>query len=151
MATETENKSAASVLAEPPNADVVLSVNVFRPLPLLTDHSMHLVGGGPGHVTQPAGNKLKVKRDKAKLTFKVVAGDGGQYVPIDIAFREDADGPPVGYDSDDSPFEKVKVNGQKLEVTDSIQEMKTYKFSILVKRTSDNAIGMIDPFIENDN
>lgn len=112
----------------------------------------------------------------AILRFEITGelGQTNAYRPVGIAFRRADDTPPaaVAWSTGEHPlplrpFSAFELNGHYVQITDIPQRRVmsldpeyskkpwprwiTYKFSIFIQRDSDGAIGIIDPYIENEN
>jgi hypothetical protein len=139
-------------------ASVTLRVTEFQPLPAPTGYALTL-GAAPSHVTQTThdqpNDQLHVKHGAVKLRFEITSGDSETYFPAGITFQHERTQAAAGCGASDSPFSAMKVDGTLLEVTDTVinapATRDTYKFSVLIQRARDGALGIIDPFIENEN
>jgi hypothetical protein len=118
---------------------------------------------------------IRVDLPGAVLRFTVAKNmqDKEDYRPIGITFaRADKTQPSAVYciagtqTAPNSPFRLTGVNRSWLEVEDTIVPGQqgldnkgetvtpthiTYKFSVIIQRHSDGAIGIIDPYVENEN
>ena len=121
----------------------------------------------------PAGARytLRVQRPGVVLRFTIAArADGERYLPVGIAFeRGDGTAPtavPVvtgNHGKTDTPFSDLEIKGATIQVLDrplggvpakgetTPPRRVTYKFSVFIQRQSDGALGLIDPWIENEN
>jgi hypothetical protein len=110
------------------------------------------------------GPVIHVGYPGAILRFQV-AGDGGPYWPVGLAFvRVNVPSPTavlwgIGpWTIPGSPFTAVRFENGVLDVSDVIASPPTdpaspklFKFSLFIQRLSDGAIGIIDPYLENEN
>jgi hypothetical protein len=109
---------------------------------------------------------IRVRRPGTALCFKVFDTYGTAYLAVGVTFTSLADrsspfavacetgpGRPVG-----TPFGGLKLDDGELQFVDYLpgiaaepQAFTPYKFSILIQRVSDGALGLIDPEVENEN
>jgi hypothetical protein len=150
-----------------PVARVTLTVTKFEdvertPAPNRgTGHRMKLEMQNHPRVKQDAEDKpLRVKGGDARLRFTIVSADpdsppGTIFYPVGIAFRQHgaAGGPldPVGRGT----FwgRRPAFDGRSLTVHDDFREVgdqRRFKFSLVIQRSTDGAIGIIDPGIEHE-
>lgn len=120
----------------------------------------------PGGVTDPY-DWIHVMNEGAVLRFSIKPDSSGEvYLPVGIAFSrhdlrmEDADFATEWKETNLGggrfPFRDMKINGNQLEITDrlprpGVRDSKIYKFSIAIKRQSDGAIAILDPYVHNEN
>jgi hypothetical protein len=145
-------------------AEVVITVTEFRPVlsPELdgvrdTDYTMRLKR--PHRRVSLKDDTILVKSPGAviRLTITSPAKDKTKYYPAGITFvREDSDGLSEAerLGRPDLLQRRIVIDGQTLTFTDRFKKGKEnirYKFSVILQRGSDGAIGIIDPGIENDN
>lgn len=144
-------------------AEVVLTVTEFRPvltpevrgLPS-TDYKMCLKR--PHRRVSLKDDTLVVKYPGAtlRLTIASTANDKTTYFPAGVTFvREDSKNLSVAerLGQKDILQRRIMIDGQTLTFTDRFKKGKDnvlYKFSVIIQRGSDGAIGIIDPSIEND-
>jgi len=144
-------------------AEVVLTVIAFRPvlspevrgLPT-TDYKMCLKR--PHRRVSLKDDTLVVKYPGAtlRLTIASTADDKTIYFPAGVTFvREDSKDLTVAerLGQKDILQRRIMIDGQTLTFTDRFKRGKEsvrYKFSVIIQRGSDGAIGIIDPGIEND-
>lgn len=144
-------------------AEVVLTVTKFRPvlspevrgLPS-TDYTIRLKR--PHRRVSLKDDTLVVKYPGAtlRLTIDSSADDKTTYYPAGVTFvREDSkcltEAERLG--QKDILQRRIMIDGQTLTFTDRFKKGKEnvlYKFSVIIQRGSDGAIGIIDPGIEND-
>lgn len=97
---------------------------------------------------------IYIKRPGAPLRFSVTSADVSKerYFPVGIAFVRD--GACSGGDEQRLGLlnfleKNTRTEGRKLLITDSYNEQVKcrYKFSVVIQRGSDGAIGIIDPGI----
>jgi hypothetical protein len=115
----------------------------------------------------PSGSNVRTDASVV-LQFKIDANDGESYMPIGIAFRRADKSSPAAVEcttdralATDTPFSGLNIAGDVLTVTNSplrkaspnvsSDTHTTYKFSVIIQRKSDGAIGILDPEIENEN
>ena len=90
-----------------------------------------------------------------RLTIASAAGDKNRYYPAGITFvREDGKGlsEELLLGRTHLPQRRIVIDGQTLTFTDRFKKGKEtvrYKFSVVIQRGRDGAIGIIDPGIEN--
>jgi hypothetical protein len=118
---------------------------------------------------------IRVQKDRNAQThpnvvfqFKVTSSDGESYAPIGIAFaRADKTSPAAvrcemsSASAADTPFSGLNITNDVLTVVNSplrkgnsnvsTDTHTTYKFSVVIQRKKDGAIGILDPEIENEN
>lgn len=143
-------------------ADVVITVTEFRPvlspevrdLPS-TDYTMRLKKSH--RRVSLKDDTLVVKHPGAtiRLTITSSAEDQNTYYPAGVTFvREDSKGlsDAERLGQKDMLQRRIVIDGQTLTFTDRFKKGKDsvlYKFSVIIQRGSDGAIGIIDPGIEN--
>jgi hypothetical protein len=162
----------------PPPFEVVFTVNSFRNLLVSGARQSHVTGVT---ITMPAPNparcylypgsgggapSIRVLRPGAALRFRVVGSDDEPYLAVGVTFTslanrkspfavacETGSGRPVG-----TPFGNLELVNRELFFADSLpgaaaspQTFTAYKFSVLIQRVSDGALGLIDPEVENEN
>ena len=110
-------------------------------------------------VPQGKPQTLKVKGGGATFCFQIRSKDRKhQYFPLGIAFRRRIN---RGYDNDKDDilgrrnfsFASMHLFGRSLYITDSFKDCGSsdrYKFSVIIQRQHDGAIGIIDPGIEHE-
>jgi hypothetical protein len=120
----------------------------------------------PNHpqVTMTKGSKgaaptLKVKGNGATICFQIKSKNPRhKYFPLGIAFRRRTNRGPNDNRDDilgrkDFSFGSMHLFGRSLYITDHFRNCgagRRYKFSVLIQREHDGAIGIIDPGIENE-
>ena len=146
----------------------------------LTGHAMEMADLAPKYLLKTGDEQWRRERDdQNKRTIRVsqpgailqftVKGPGDTYEPIGITFeRSDSeDFKEVPVDKPESPFSELKVDATALQFKNvplygqegmsggKKQATRpthiTYKFSLHIKRASDGAVGIIDPYVENEN
>lgn len=155
-----KNTKATSRTNSP--AEVVITVTEFRPVlaPELsgardTGYTMKLKRPHPR--VSLNDDTLVVKAPGAVIRLTIAAKDKIKYYPAGITFvREDSDGlsESLRLGRPDLLQRKIVIDGQTLTFTDRFKkgtENVLYKFSVILQRGTDGAIGIIDPGIENDN
>jgi hypothetical protein len=128
-----------------------------------TECTVEMTTGHPRVVMGADGQKklpsIKVKGGKARLCFKLKSKNPEhRYFPLGIAFlrrgkinASDAISDVLG--RDDFSFDSVRLSRRSLFITDSFKDCGphgSYKFSVIIQREHDGAIGIIDPGIENE-
>lgn len=155
---DTKNKSSTNGPAE-----VVITVTEFRPVlsPELrgardTDYTMKMKRPHPRVSLKDDTLVVKAPGAAVRLTIAAPAKDKIKYYPAGITFvREDSEkldearrlGRP------DLLQRRIVIDGQTLTFSDRFKKGAgnvLYKFSVIIQRGSDGAIGIIDPGIEND-
>ncbi len=99
------------------------------------------------------GEDLYIKGVRAGIRFTVAAADKKNYYPIGIAFvrestRNESDAERLGFLN--FPQSEIRMKGRTLSILDTFKDRtKTirFKFSVIIQRGSDGAIGIIDPGI----
>lgn len=161
-----KKKKAAAIKSQNP-VEVIISVTEFRDVLTSTkprtrelsgretDYCMALKKEDPRAYIN--GSCLYVKRPGAPIEFSLVAGDGEKekYFPVGITFVRHAE-----QNEDDEErlglwnFRQDGTHAKRhtLSVVDSYSDKKSarYKFSVIIQRGSDGAIGIIDPDIIHD-
>ncbi|MFT3830881.1 MAG: hypothetical protein QM691_14355 [Opitutaceae bacterium] len=145
-------------------AEVVITVTEFRPVlsPELrgardTGYTMKLKGRHPRVSLKDDTLVVKAPGAVIRLTIAAAAGDKTKYYPAGITFvREDSEklSEALRLGRPDLLQRKIVIDGQTLTFTDRFKkgtENTLYKFSVILQRGTDGAIGIIDPGIENDN
>ena len=112
---------------------------------------------------------IRVPRPGAILRFNIKAQKKGTtYRPVGIAFARADKTRPMGVHwstnrtiGRHTPFSGFQTDGRTMQITDlplkrgnqhaSPKNYTTYKFSVYIQRESDGRIGVIDPYIENQN
>lgn len=116
------------------------------------------------HVTMGKGSKsqapaLKVKGGSATICFQIKSKNPRHhYYPLGIAFRRQTSRGLTNDRDDvlgrkDFSFGSMHLFGRSLYITDHFKNCgagRRYKFSVIIQRQHDGAIGIIDPGIEND-
>jgi len=109
--------------------------------------------------TKGKSASVTVKGGSATLCFQIKSRSRKhQYYPLGIAFRRRTTrGQPVSeaeiLGRKDFSFGSVHLFGRSLYITDHFKDCGPrcrYKFSVIIQRQHDGAIGIIDPGIEND-
>lgn len=129
-----------------------------------TDHSMKAALPHPRvrHIPTVGGQSgtLKVKRTGVTLCFTIKAENPKhKYYPLGIAFVRRNN---RGRDNDEDDvlgrknfsFGKMHLFGRSLYITDNFRDVgpaDRYKFSVIIQREHDGAIGIIDPPVEHEN
>jgi hypothetical protein len=157
---------------------VVFTVNTFRDLlgpgarrAVLCDFALAMPAPDPARcylylAPRASVPSIRVRCPGAELRFRVVGADDTPYLAVGVTFTlvadrsspvavpcETREGRPVG-----TPFGRLALLDRELFFTDSLskvaaspQTFTPYKFSILIQRVSDGALGLIDPEVENEN
>lgn len=116
------------------------------------------------HIRMDKGSKgeapvLKVKGGGATICFQIKSKNPKhKYFPLGIAFRRRTN---RGRNNDkneilgrkDFSFGSMHLFGRSLYITDHFKNCgagRRYKFSVIIQRQHDGAIGIIDPGIENE-
>lgn len=115
---------------------------------------------------------LRVQRPGVvfRLTVAADGADGESYLPVGISFERADQTEPVALscttetrNKSDSPFSGLEINGSTVQFIDrplsnvrakgeeAPPRRVTYKFSVFIQRQRDGALGLIDPWIENEN
>ncbi|MBI5690024.1 MAG: hypothetical protein HZC55_07965, partial [Verrucomicrobia bacterium] len=151
-------------LTEVTDLGVCHGQSVFR-----TDYTMDLDPAGAAVCQLVPPDKIRVFRPGVILRFSVVRFRGSAYLPIGIAFSQvitparsravPCETGPVR--TQVSPFGNLIISGGVLEITDQLPPARKrssanptfteYRFSLLLQRGSDGALGLIDPVVENEN
>lgn len=178
MTTTTSAPASPAQASDPhPLTDVILTVTNFRNLAdtaagtRFTDYEMQLVttGGPVSHSNGPFNPPSEPKRtlkctDKGATLRFAINGNGTTYKPVGVSLvRADGKQPAAvhwgGGHGTGGPKEQISEvtlkNGQiifknKIKPSGTPTPV-TYEFSILIQRETDGAIGVIDPYLENDN
>lgn len=126
----------------------------------------HLIGGdhsfskadilvtddGGGAVQQPGGvNTPIVVNSEANIQFNVTDASGatGTYVPVGIGFKEGNPEDPIGMAA--FPDRTIECTDGKttLTLTDAHPGENSFEFGIIIERSRDGGLSVIDPKIQN--
>jgi hypothetical protein len=144
-------------------AEVVLTVTEFRPV--LSPEVRGLPSTGYKMCLKKPHRRVSLKDDTLvvkhpgatiRLTIASLANDKTTYFPAGVTFvREDSKDLSVieRLGQRDILQRRITIDGQTLTFTDRFTKGKDnvmYKFSVIIQRGADGAIGIIDPGIEND-
>ncbi len=92
-------------------------------------------------------------RGAVDFEISVVSGDNAEsYTPVGIYFKQKvAPGERETDANGEANFAPARMHGGKLAVRNHCTLRGTrYEFFVLIRRSSDGTIGMIDPDVEND-
>ena len=122
-----------------------------------TTHRLELIetAGRLEERADTSGRKIAILWNRsASIRFNIL--EPQRYVPIGIAFRRRKEDGSFGYDAiarEIFDVESVNLSANSIRIRAEFppQSRGLYvKFSIVIQRTEDGAIGIIDPGIEND-
>ena len=155
-------KTAKVVARGSTPADIVITVTKFRAVLAPeggelrdTDYTMRMKRRHPRVSIKDDTIFVDTPGAMIRLTIASVAGDKIKYYPAGITFvRENSkdlsDALRLG--RPDLMQRKIVIDGQTLTFTDRFTKEKAdvlYKFSVILQRGVDGAIGIIDPGIKN--
>jgi hypothetical protein len=106
---------------------------------------------------------IRVLCPGAALRFRVVGADGEAYMAVGVTFTNQTTTRAVACETGsghpgNTPFGMLELVNSELFFADSLpgaaakpQAFTFYKFSVLIQRVSNGALGLIDPGVENEN
>lgn len=103
--------------------------------------------------------RLNIAKGGATICFWIKSADPGyNYFPLGIAFKRWKDSAPRNKKKDtlgrtNFSFASMHLYGRSLYITDNFNDCGAddrYKFSVIIQRQHDGAIGIIDPPLDHD-
>ena len=153
---KTRNASASATTTKP--VEVQLTVTKFKEVLApgktgsCTGYTMKLGRRDPRAYIK--GDDLYIKSPGAVIRFTMTSSaDKKNYYPLGIAFvrengRSETDAQRLGFLN--FPQSETRPKGRTLSITDTYKDRSQrvrFKFSVIIQRGSDGAIGIIDPGI----
>jgi hypothetical protein len=154
---KTRNVTASATTTKP--VEIRITVTRFREVLApgktspCTTYTMDLARKDPRAYIK--GDDLYIKGPGAGIRFTLAssAADKKSYYPIGIAFvrestRNESDAQRLGFLN--FPQSETRMKGRTLSILDTFKDRSKrirFKFSVIIQRGSDGAIGIIDPGI----
>lgn len=142
------------------SATIDINVGTFTPLATgticnATINSVTDPSGKVTPVTDTAGNITGAKVRKNSPPINFTFGTSGNFLPIGIAFRNTSNNGDAGTGEFQVTLTDGSNSARVLRVVDNNNDSRpdtnTYNFFILIQRTTDGALMLIDPTIVNVN
>lgn len=156
IAPQKSPAPTAGTDSPPPQTVAKINFHITKFLPLsegLVEAEMKLTN--PGKIaSQPDPDTILVNIGGA--TLEISTTPSTQFRPMDIEFERNGKPVPIGAGG---PFKNKVVTPALVRVDDTVHgpppgtpaQAKRFKFTVTVQRLSDNALGKIDPDLENEN